>query len=382
VIATSKLRDARKAHGWSQNRLVREIEIYAEKRRLNVASTASLRVYVSEWENEKRSVSESYASILRALLGRTDYELFNADNTTGAPDVDGYDALVQRIDSAHALSVSMVDTFLAQTELLRTQDRQLGAHSLVDQMNAHLNTLQDALTFAVLPNARRPLATALAGAATLAAWQALDVGAADRAWRNYELGKRAAQEAGDVLYLAHAMGEQAFVLSDAGKPDLAVELVREAQRVGGRRLSPRLRAWLFAAEAEVTAVAGEVESAKRALEKSMTAMPETDETRDPDMASIFLNSSHLARWRSHTAALLGEEEAIGDIYEVLNSMDPTFARARAGLHCDLAHAHLLRGEYADADTQIRSARMIANRTGSVRFRRRVAQLIKTGHNVS
>lgn len=354
---------------------MREIELYAQRHLLNVASTASLRVYVSEWENGKRSVSEEYAAILRALLGWTDDELFAESD--GSLQVDGYDALVQRIDSAHALGASMVDTFLAQTEILRTQDRQLGAGGLVDQMNAHLSTLQDALTFAVLPAARQPLGRALAGAATLAAWQALDVGAADRAWRHYELGKRAALEAGDTLYLAHATGEQAYVLSDAGKPELAVALIRQAQQVGGNKVSPRLKAWLVSAEAELCALAGDVESAKRALDKASTAMPETRDVRDPDMASIFLNSAHLERWQSHTAALLGEEHAVSSIYEVLEGMDPTFARARAGLHCDLAHAHLSRGEYGDAKEQIRAARLIANRTGSVRFRRRIGQLSRS-----
>ncbi|WP_339329075.1 hypothetical protein [Streptomyces formicae] len=57
----------------------------------------------------------------------------------------------------------MVKTFMDQTELLRTVDRQMGAASLVDQMTGHLATLEDALTFAVLPETRRPVALALAG---------------------------------------------------------------------------------------------------------------------------------------------------------------------------------------------------------------------------
>ncbi|MGE6738566.1 XRE family transcriptional regulator, partial [Streptomyces sp. NPDC059900] len=52
-------------------------------------------------------------------------------------------------------------------------------------------------------------------------------------------------------------------------------------------------------------------------------------------------------------------------------MDPTFVRARAGLHTDLAQAHLVRAEYDDAQKHLRQARLLANRTGSVRQRRRV-----------
>lgn len=211
------LREARAARGLSQSRLVRGIEVYATRRGMAIASTASLSVYVSEWENGRRAVSDLYAAILRAVLGMTNRELFGESDKADAMAADGYDALLQRIESAHSVSGTLVETMLHQTELLRTVDRQMGAPGIVDQMQAHLNTLSDAMTFAVLPSARRPIARALAGAATLAAWQALDVGAADGAWRHYELAKRAARDAEDALYVAHSMGEQAYVPLDAGK---------------------------------------------------------------------------------------------------------------------------------------------------------------------
>ncbi|WP_245679543.1 XRE family transcriptional regulator [Actinomadura hibisca] len=356
-----------------------EIERYARSHpQLTIASTASLKTYVSEWENGHRRVAEPYTAILRALLGWTNDELLQEAGSP--PTADGYEDLIRHIDTAHAVSRSMVATFVSQTELLRTQDRMVGAFSIVDQMNAHLAALEEALTFAVLPDARRPVARELAGAATLAAWQALDVGAVERAWRHYEKGKQAAKEAEDPLYLAHAMGEQAFVLADAGRPQLAVDLVREAQRVGGSRMSDRLKAWLLCAEAELCALASDksdVANAYRVLETADQVMPDTDDPRDPDLASVFLNMDHFVRWKGHTLALLGDVEAIAAQYTVLDSMDPTFVRARAGLHCDLAQAHLTRGEYAEAAHQVREAKLLANRTGSVRYRRRIAELGRT-----
>jgi ATP/maltotriose-dependent transcriptional regulator MalT/transcriptional regulator with XRE-family HTH domain len=342
---------------------------------LDVASTASLRVYVSEWENGRRSISARYAKILRALLGITDDELAGrTELLVPAATTDGYDELMGRIDAARSISVTMVSTFMDQTELLRTVDRQMGAASLVDQMTAHLATLEDALTFAVLPETRRPVARALAGAATLAAWQALDVGAIERAWRHYELGKRAAQEAEEPMYLAHATAEQAYVLCDAGRAPMAVQLIHEAQRLGGKAMSPRLTAWLYAAEAEICARAGMPDDCKRALENAARSLPSGDEARDPDMLSIFLNGGHLARWRGNALALIGDEEAVESLYTALDTADPTFIRASAGLRCDLAQAHIARGEYDQAHKHLRQARLIANRTGSVRQRRRVEQL--------
>ncbi|MFH9247077.1 XRE family transcriptional regulator [Streptomyces lydicus] len=375
---SNRLREVRKVRAWSQERLVREIERYARQHVLDVASTASLHVYVSEWENGRRQIGDRYARILRALFGVTDEELFGRDAQAAAPpEVGGYDELISRIDSARNVSLTMVKTFMDQTELLRTVDRQMGAASLVDQMTGHLSSLEDALTFAVLPETRRPVARALAGAATLAAWQALDAGAVERAWRHYELGKRAAQEADEPMYLAHATAEQAYVLNDAGRPAMAVDLVREAQRLGGSQTSPRLRAWLFAAEAELCAKAGLPDDCRRALDKAVAALPEGEEARDPDMLSIFLNSGHLTRWRGNALALLGDGDALANLYVALDAADPTFIRATSGLRCDLAQAHVAREEFDQAQEHLRQARLLANRTGSVRHRRRIEQLTQS-----
>lgn len=371
----NRLREVRGAREWSQARLIHEIEQYARRHVLDIGSTASLRVYVSEWENGKRAISERYAKILRPVLGVTDEELFGRHAPTTAPAaVGGYDELISRIDSARSVSLTMVKTFMDQTELLRTVDRQMGAAALVDQMTGHLATLEDALTFAVLPETRRPVALALAGAATLAAWQALDSGGVERAWRHYELGKRAAQEAGEPMYLAHATAEQAYVLNDAGRPEMAVDLVREAQRLGGKQMSPRLRAWLYAAEAELCAKAGLPDDCRRALDEAVTCLPDGAEARDSDMLSIFLNGGHLARWRGNALALLGDDDALSSLYIALDEADPTFIRATSGLRCDLAQAHLAREEHAQAQEHLQQARLLANRTGSVRHRRRIEQL--------
>ncbi|MFI0741379.1 XRE family transcriptional regulator [Streptomyces sp. NPDC021100] len=370
---TNGLRTARNSRGWSQERLVREIERYARQHGAVVASTASLRVYVSEWENGKRPITERYAKVLRALLGVTDGELLGRDRESSVT-ADGYDELVNRIDAARAVSLTMVETFADQTELLRTMDRQMGSAGLVDEMTAHLARLEDALTFAALPETRRPVALALAGAATLAAWQALDSGAAERAWRDYELGKRAAREAEEPMYLAHATAEQAYVLCDAGRPAAAVRLVREAQRLGGTSMSPRLRSWLYAAEAEICARASLPDDCRRALDNAIRLLPPGQEARDPDMLSIFLNQDHLSRWRGNALALIGDDDAVSDLYSSLDAMDPTFIRASAGVHCDLAHAHLARQEYDQARDHLQHARLLANQTGSVRQRRRISQL--------
>lgn len=281
--------------------------------------------------------------------------------------------LVSHIESAHSISQSVVETLSDQTEVFPTLDRQMGATQLVDSMARHLETLSDALTFAVMPNARKPVASALAEAATLAVWQALDVGAADRAWRHYELAKQAARETDQPKYLAHAMGEQAYVLIDAGRADLAIELVSEALR-SSRSIPLRLHAWLLGAQAEILALNGNSEACKRSLDTAMQILPVDGVLRDPDIPSIFLTDAHLARWRGHALALVGDGQAVADLHAALDSMDSTFTRAKAGLLCDLAQAHLVRGELGDASKRLQEARLLANRTGSVRHLRQIDRI--------
>lgn len=370
----SQLRRIRTDRGWSQSQLVRSIELYARTHpAVEVAATASLNVFVSEWENDRRPIGEKYAPILRAILGVTDQELRNVSSST-PEHADGYDELLARIDSAQGVGGTLIEAFYQQTELLRTFDRQRGARSIGDQMQAHLGSLQDSLTFAVLPAARQPVAMALAGAATLAAWQALDVGSVTRAWQNYETAKSAARDAGSMAYLAHAMGEQAYALLDAGRPALALELIREAQNVSTAHVSPRLAAWLHAAEAELCAHAGEPDACRRALDRAELVLPSDVETRDPEMLSIFLNEGHLTRWRGNVLALIGDDDAVASLHTALETVDPTFVRAQAGLYCDLAQAHTARGEFDQAMDYLRTARQLANRTGSARQLRRVSHL--------
>jgi len=369
-----QLQRARRERGWSQAKLIHEIEHYARRHLLTIASTASLRVYVSEWENGRRTVAPPYTGILRALLGLTDAELFDRPSPGALPAADGYDELLSRIDAAGSLSAEMVSTFQSQTELLRNVDRQMGAANLVDQMTGHLRALEDALTFAILPSTRTPIAQALAGAATLAAWQALDVGAVERAWRNYELAKRAAIEGNAPMFLAHATAEQAYVLSDAGRPELAIQLAREAQTTGRGHSSARLTAWLHAVEAELCAKAGLASEARHALDLAAQSLPAGGEARDPDMPSVFLNAGHLDRWRGNVLALLGDDDAVNSLYQALDTLDPTFVRASAGLRCDLAQAHLARQEFDQAAEHLRQARLIASRTGSVRHLKRIERL--------
>lgn len=372
----SRLRLAREARGWSQARLVHEIERRRAAMGMSTATRASLKVYVSEWENERRSIGDEYRSVLRSIFGLTNGELFGTQVPVTAPVLDSaYSALADRIETSKSVDVGMVDTLMQQTELFRSMDRQIGAPAIADQMHAHVETLENALAYAVLPSSRKPVAKALSSASTLAGWQALDVGAVDRAWRHYELARRSAVEAESPALIAHAMGEQAYVLVDAGKPELAYELIREAASLAKRKAPARLLTWLYSAEAELAAVLGEMSAGHSALDRAAGVLPVGPQMRDQEVPGVFLNEAHLTRWRGNVHALMGEPSAVGELHAALDGMDGTFTRAEAGLRIDLAQAYLARGDLGEAERQARQARMLASKTGSLRNRRKLDRLI-------
>jgi hypothetical protein len=261
-----------------------------------------------------------------------------------------------------------------QTDYLRSMDCRVGAAPLVDQMVGHLATVEEALSHAILPSVRQPLAAVLADAAALAAWQALDVGAVNRAWRYHETARYAALEARDPVLLTHAMAQQAFVLVEIGEPRAALDLVREALREAGTAVPPRFQAWLRAAEAEVCAATGDNCKCRRAFDAAVNALPPGADAVDPEMPYIVLNEAHLARWQGNSLARLGDPTALDHLYRAVNGGGGVSTRAEAGLRCDLAHALLLQGERDEARKHASEARKLAWQAGSVRQRRRVERL--------
>jgi transcriptional regulator with XRE-family HTH domain len=323
----TRLQLARKARQLTQTQVIAELTRRASAKGVPIASATSLKMLVSTFENGRREVHEPYRMLFREIYGMTDEELFGpAEDALSQEDAE-YNALAQRIASARQVDRGTVDLLAHQTDYLRAMDGKVGATPLVDQMTNHLATVQDALSHAILPSIRRPLASVLSDAAALAAWQALDVGAMNRAWQYHETARFAALEAKDPVLLAHAMAQQAFVLVDVGEVPSAIELVQEARREAATAVPARFQAWLLAAEAEVLAVAGTGTAARLALDKATELVPAGDQAVEPEMPFIFLNSAHLARWRGNALARLGDVDAITDLYAALQGPSTVSMRA-------------------------------------------------------
>ncbi|MEW1545301.1 hypothetical protein [Streptomyces tsukubensis] len=370
------LTEAFAATGWKKARLIYELRRAAIARRVALtASDESLDRMIREWHAGRRPLVGEYLTLFCDVYGCSPAELgCLPDDEPPEEEQEEALALARELFAATNADLELVQLFVAQTENLRQMDRRLGAKALLPQSRAHIEQMENLLRHGVSPGTRQSIAGALTEAAALGGWQALDLGHYREAWRLHEVAKSAAREAENSALLAHATAQQAYVLLDLDQPAHALELMQSAHSTVRQKLPGLMRTWLHAAEAEAQAAVGNAAACLAAFDAADAALP--NDPNDPDMPFLFLAGPHLARWRGNCLARLGLSEAIEDLTRALNTMEPGFNRAEAGLRCDLATALTIRGDVEAAKQQAERAERLAALTGSARQRRRIARLVK------
>lgn len=360
-----------KERGWTRSRLVLELRTAARRRNVQLPSDDSLKRMIREWAAGRRGLSEFYADLLSSIFA--DFQAGQASAKQLGENAGEIDELQHRLSASLAVDDELVSLLEAQTQSYRLLDRKLGAARLLTQTEAHIQQMSDLLTFSLPGQTRANLAAAVAEAAALAGWQALDLGNPTTAWTHHEMAKAAAREAGNPAVLAHVTAQQAIILLELDKPADAHALVRHALEEGGTKVPNLLRSWLLASEAETLAAGGHDTQARRALELASGLLP--SDPVDPELPFIVLDEVHLKRWAGHCLARLGAGEAVEELTQALRDLDPSFTRATAALYCDLALAHSVRGEQDAAFDAARRADELATRTTSARQRRRISRLL-------
>ncbi|MGL4177524.1 MAG: hypothetical protein ACRCSN_15770 [Dermatophilaceae bacterium] len=313
------------------------------------------------WANGTRAPSDHYSALLARAFGVAEVQA--QPETLGE-----FEALLGQGDSA--IDDGTVVALEAHTQSLRVLDRRLGARRLLTQSEAHARAVADLVQWSSLGRLRSELAAAGAEAAALAGWQALDLGRPRASWRLHAEARSLAYESGDPSVIAHVTAQQAYVLLDSGRTAQAVSQFERARAQAGSRVPGVVRSWLAAAEAEARAAAGDSTRAVRLLDDAERAL---DDERLP---FIVLDSAHLARWRGHCLARLGDAGAVTSLDQALRGLDPEFSRAAAGLHIDLSIAHTVGGDRDSARHHATKAAHLSATTGSERQRARVRALLE------
>jgi tetratricopeptide (TPR) repeat protein len=280
--------------------------------------------------------------------------------------------LLQQITATRSIDGTVVRVLQSETDAIRLLDRRMGAPAVAGKLEAHIGHLESSLSYSLRPGNRQQLASVLADASALAGWQAIDMGRLARAWEHFERATRAAREAGDNCLLAFSAGEQAYVLLDLHQPADALAMVQAAYEETHAAVPHQIRGWLYAAQAEMAAAAGQETACRHALDLAAREVgygPSGD-----DLPYLALNETHLARWRGNCLVPFGDPEVADELGTALSAMDGSFTRAEAGLRCDLAAALHVRGEQDEARRHLTQARELAQLTGSARQRRRIREL--------
>lgn len=319
------------------------------------------------------------ASNVRAATARLLEKIFNAhiSELLSTPGNDRgeinepADELRKMLSVSRRVDTTVVSVLRDQLDSIRVLDRRLGAVLAHEEVMVKVAQVERLRTFSLSPSVRSDLAALQSELSTLAGWQALDLGSPLKAWEHYEESKIAAAECDDPAYLVHSTAEQAFVLLDIGKSSEAVGVLEDlSSRV--RTSSSRLhRAWLSAAIGEASAANGDRSASLRAFDVAESLLTDDEPIDGPYVA---LDETHLARWRGHALARLGEAEAVEVLTNALDRLDPSFARAETALRVDLATALAMTGERDEAHRQAALARSSATEIGSVRQQRRMAAL--------
>jgi tetratricopeptide (TPR) repeat protein len=353
-------------------------------RQMREKSTLSVR-HLQRLAYGERSGQQSTPStrrVMRVLFGQSLPDLLGPPTLTESPEsllpqvvpelresasID----LADRLCAGAQVDSAAVEALAARTNHLRLMDRQLPGPALALQLTGHVNGIRWLLEHAVLYQQRRPLAAELSDAEALAAWVALDLGDVNAAWLHHEAARLAAREAESPALLAHAMVQQALVLTEIGQPASALDLVQEARTIVSDAVPALMIAWLWASEGEVLAATKDQYGSRSAFDRAARALP--DHVMVSELPYIQLDEIHLMRWRGNALARLGDPAAVDDLYRAVRGEDQSL-RAKAALHTDLACALTVAGDRIQAQAHLRRAEDFARQAGSIRQRRRIRKL--------
>jgi tetratricopeptide (TPR) repeat protein len=372
----ARLRTALEDKGWSYARLIAEMRKVAGRQGKTLPTTASLMAMLSRWLNGHERPSRFYREILSGALGLDQAELEPSTGQELAVTLAGATPNDRLLGFEYRGNVDtpLLDDLDALTDVYRRMDRRLGAASLFEDLNRHLQRVTAFRHAAMTDANRQRLASIVGDVATLMGWQSLDTGRTARAWKYFRRAADAAKEAENPALQAFAIAEAAYIPLLGGNHRAALPLLLEARGLAEPVGSPALRAWLCGTEAEAHAVAGNADACLRALDCAEAMLDETLPDETPRWVAHF-DRSHLVRWQGQCLVQLARPAAAQPVLqEAVRSVDLSFVRARASTLVDLAASFLQQGEIEEACRVATQALTLARNTQSARCEQRIVVL--------
>jgi transcriptional regulator with XRE-family HTH domain len=393
-----RIRAARKARGWGQQRLISEMRQAAAQQGLRLAGDASVKRRIASWENGHSVPDDFYGPLLCKALDMSAAEL-GLNHLTGADaqlldtsypatpqdaadavrqlwraDLNGYEPLLDSQPSEpawHEASVRWLVTpepmplansdgrdggirvglgdvaaIKTTTDLFAQLDDRFGGdharHSLIHYLSREVSPLLDGQHKEAVG---RALLSTAAESTLLAAWMSYDACHHGLAQRYFLQALRLAQD-GDDRRLAgsilSAMSHQATFL---GHYSHAKTLASAALLGISGVATPTLRAQFHAMEARAMARMGDTRGSERALSEATKALESRNSGDEPEWITYF-DEAELAAEAAH--CFRDVNSARKSVEYAQNAMSGSHVRSDFFATMVLADAHLRAGEAEEA----------------------------------
>ncbi len=268
------MRAARLSRGWSQLRVVVQLEALGAGRGLPIPSRASLKTQLSRWENGHVTPHEPYSSLLAEIYELTTAELGLGSEPPGAARRPPYGSAVRLLTPVRLTP----DSVALMEELLGTYahaDNELGPRHLLHVASQHVLHLEPLLLNA--PEELRRMGLRLCSRfSEFAGWLSQDAGDLDAAQHWTDRALDFVEEIEDTQIRSYVLMRKSGIAAErrdhARSVSLAVASGRDAQR-----LWPRVRALSLRQQAVSHALVGDELASQRAAKQAIEAALEGDE---------------------------------------------------------------------------------------------------------
>ena len=301
----TRLKAVRQARGWSQLRLVSELEGLAQSRHLPVASRASMKTQVSRWENGHVRPDRTYAGLLAEIYGTTpaDLDLVDEPGRIWVPP-----PAVVGPPSREWLAC--MEGLLAE---YAATDNAVGPGHLLGVVAQHVAHLERVALRATNGLARESLVLG-SRFAEFAGWLSQDGGDLGQAERWTDRALDLTELESDPSMRSYILMRKSAIAADRREPARAVSLAVAATR-DHRRLSPPLQALVLRQAGISHALGGDARESERAVDSALSVVEDHGSSAGPlaycspayvlmeaGVAALRLKSLHVAAERLTAAA--------------------------------------------------------------------------------
>jgi hypothetical protein len=333
------LKAARQARGWSQSRLIHELERQARADEVSVPGRDSLRCMISRWENGRRKPDGVYQTLLAQLYGLSDRDLgLVPDPVWQLPTPPGAQPTVFPFRTRR-VGPELLDHLDRVFDVCARADNLAGPRYVGGTVTQQLAMIDE-----LCPHAQGSTQDGLlacgARYAELAGWLHQDAGNLDAALYWSDRAMEYAQELDDPRLVSYILMRKSNVITDAGKAGRALGLVTAALKHPDQ-LTPRLRAVALRQHAVASALAGESAACERAIDTAMSEVTgaSSEPSDEPDLAS-YCTPSYLAMEAGACWTHLAQpEKAVAALEQGLATCPTSQQRDRGLGLARLASAH-------------------------------------------